>query len=251
MSSKNKTLLVGIIFSIILLLMFLIIKTFKPVILELDVKWIAVSILPLILSLILGGYIKSFKGFGFEVEANLQKEISTNFKLLPNIEVEKSPMLQKGLVDKLEKTPKEELDKIKRLTFIYGKKHYYGAGPVLEYLNSLSNLEYFEIVDEEGKFKYLLKLNSVLDSTIEIHNNIEKFIQSLEDQDLPYVYANHLESDTIRSNETTIEVYEKLKDSKLKVLPIVDSSKKMIGIIDLNKLALNIADKVIKLKKEN
>ena len=62
--------------SILLLSLFFILQIFAPNILKIDTKWLIVAGCPLLFALIGGGYIKTFKGFGIELETQLKTSIA-------------------------------------------------------------------------------------------------------------------------------------------------------------------------------
>ncbi len=58
----------SMVLSFILLLFFMLLKSYDTRMLALETKWILISALPVFIALLIGGYIKSFKGFGVEIE---------------------------------------------------------------------------------------------------------------------------------------------------------------------------------------
>ena len=67
---KKVTILKSGLASAFLLVLFIILQLLWPSVLSLDIKWIAVSLLPLIIGLFHNGLIKNVKAFGIELEVN-------------------------------------------------------------------------------------------------------------------------------------------------------------------------------------
>lgn len=252
MWKENKIIFLGFIFSLVLLITFFALQWFESNLLSLDTKWIAFSGLPILIALLIGGYIKSFKGFGIEVEANLNKPISKNYNLITKLESEEVPKYIKGSIREIQRLSSQQRRKIKRLTFIYGKKDYYGEEAINEYLNHLPNLEYIEITDSKRKFKYLLPIQILKEGGDNLNWETEhRFIKALENRNIPSEYPNLFESKTVKSDEPVFEVYKKLKITYPKTIPIVNTNNEMIGLVDYYKVAIQIADEIVDLKNKS
>ncbi|ODB92812.1 hypothetical protein A3197_20795 [Candidatus Thiodiazotropha endoloripes] len=65
--SHHTALVIGAIVSIVLLATFLLFQYNESNVLKLESRWLLVAGVPLLAALIVGGYIKSFKGFGVEL----------------------------------------------------------------------------------------------------------------------------------------------------------------------------------------
>ena len=75
-SPKRHPLGTGIAISILALMFLVIAAIEKWSFLELGAHWLAVAILPLLVGLLVGGYISSFKGFGIEFEAAVKRVVA-------------------------------------------------------------------------------------------------------------------------------------------------------------------------------
>jgi hypothetical protein len=73
---RHQLLIISLAVSIIILSIFFVFQYYQLKVLLLDVKWIILSGTPILIGLFIGGYIKSFKGFGLELESNLTAPIS-------------------------------------------------------------------------------------------------------------------------------------------------------------------------------
>ncbi len=238
--------------SLFLLIVFLYLQYKDSKILLLDEKWILVSTIPLILGLLISNIIKSFKGFGIEIETVLNQKL--DYSLFNNVTPLEKPKLTKGSSDILRNLSPEKIKDIKRIQFIYKQKDYYDAQIVLNYFNKLKNLQYIEIINEEGYFKSLLNINQIYkkDSN-ENYQKIQAFIRSIENGTVLFDY--NCITDTISKNDNLLIVYQKFQNftesSNLfnQILPVL-KDRKMIGTISRCKVTDNIA-KIISDKKQH
>ena len=73
---EHTVMSVGAIVSLLMLSAFFFFQYQQASILKLASRWLIASGVPLLAALFVGGYIKSFKGFGVELEASLHKPVS-------------------------------------------------------------------------------------------------------------------------------------------------------------------------------
>ena len=92
--------------------------------LTIDSKWLLISGLPILIALIVGGYIHKFKGFGIELETSLKNPIG-QVNLIATDVLESISGRDKGSISSVEKLPSSELIKYHRLSFVNGKRNYY------------------------------------------------------------------------------------------------------------------------------
>lgn len=255
---QNKTLLiVSICVSAILLLTFMILQAYDLKSLNLDVKWVIVCGIPILLALFIGGYIKTFKGFGVELEADLNEPLPRN--LISETDMMPSPAIAKSSINTLNEMQASEKRKINRLSFVYGRKDFYDEYAVVEYIRILEKLRFIEITDDDGLFLYLLPIGNVLrysNGRVEVNvqdSLIFELIRSIENENIELQYPK-LVSQFVSTSDSTIAAYKKVKlSSQNKVisqreeaLPVVDKNGRMIGIIYLNRIEANIAAEVAK-----
>jgi hypothetical protein len=258
MKPKTKTIVISTLISIGLLILFLIVNLLNSDFLNLDVKWIIVSGVPLLIGLILSGAIKNFKGFGLELETNLTEKVEID--LIAEVESYPTPELTKGSIELLHAMTPKAKHSIQRLQFIYGKKQYYDPDVVREYINALNNLRYIEIVDEYGKFVSLISAESFKEKRERwpagvANTRIMQLIHSIEEKNILNDFKNVITT-TIFKDDTLLQAYKKFNHTdqgKLlnsdKILPVVDSNYRMVGITRRCKLADKIAAQVLKSEK--
>lgn len=246
---RNKPLFRAILVSCFILLIFLILQQFEVKFLKLHYKWIIVSSIPILLALLIGGFLKTFKGFGIELEANLKEPLPIS--VVSETDAEPLPGFLKSDMYALDVMPEKEKRKINRLTFIYGKKRHYDEYASNSYLQSLKNLRFLEIVNEKGEFIYLIPKYLVFPKNnlndFEQYDNevIRKFIKAIENQNIEVTYVGVIK-DYVKISDSLIDAYKKIKiSSQNKItkrsmtttldegLPVVNIDNVMIGIIYL------------------
>jgi len=259
---SNKIIITGFI-SAGLLIIFFILQTLKSDILDLDVKWIIVSAIPLIIGLILSGIIKSFKGFGVELEINLSEKVE--LELIGKVECFPTTELTKQSIEYLLAMRDEEKNKIERLQLVSGKRGYYDSYAISEYMRHLGNLKFIEIIDKNGKFLALLGAglfrfrhrfeNTVIDYDGD-DQEIRKLIQSIERENYTNTFKRDIITESIQMNDSLVIAYKKFQNTKFTVglfrdqlLPVLDINDKMVGITSRIKLTEKIAQQVAKSEK--
>jgi hypothetical protein len=75
------SLILALAFSAILIGSFIYLKSKKPNLLEIETEWLALSMMPVLIVLLTGGYIYRFKGFGIEIETSLKEPIKNRIEL--------------------------------------------------------------------------------------------------------------------------------------------------------------------------
>ena len=88
----------GIAASAVLLVCLMVIRARWPELLDISSAWIGIAVLPIVVGLLAGGYVKTFKGFGIEVEAALAGSVTADLSAVsasdydPFAEAEESAM---------------------------------------------------------------------------------------------------------------------------------------------------------------
>lgn len=177
--SQHTALAIGAICSLVLLATFFWFQHDSSNILKLESRWLIAAGVPLLAALIVGGYIKSFKGFGVELEASLNKPV-TNIELSATEAMEQMDADEKRSISYLHQLQDSKKRKISRLVLVQGRRDYYRAHALQEYLNLLSGLRYFEIRNNEGKFIALLRVGIFKQDGYVNDNLLGEFIFVLE-----------------------------------------------------------------------
>lgn len=255
---KHTALLSGAILSAALIALFLYFRWKHYPFLDLDVKWLIVAGVPLLLSLFLGGYIKTFKGLGVELEANLKKELPLSGLIEKVPEIETIRSIKKGILADVDaNNPKN--DKYTLLQFSYlleNDPEKYFEYTITEYLNRLRNLKFIEIVNN-GKFNYIIPLSVFKDDNGNKSDKIKLLTDTLNnDEEINKAFPSAI-ADYVSENDTIIDAYRKLlrsyrdipDDYPIKLnyfLPVLDKGKHTVGVIYKQKLEARISEEVVK-----
>lgn len=244
--------------SVLLLSFFLILQISTPEILKIDTKWLIVAGLPLLFALIVGGYIKTFKGFGIELETQLKTSIAESELLTTDTLIE-LPEDEKQSHQYLARLTNEERNRIERLTFYTRRQNYYSDYVVRQYFEELPNLKYLEVRNKNGTFVCLLPINSlksrnnshrVIDHQFD-ENRIFEFIRSIEQDDITTQFTSEVITERVTETDPLIEILPKVRKQRLGVLGVVDNSGKLIGILNKNMVEAKIADEVLNARKRS
>ena len=241
---NHSELIFGIGLSTILLIVFFRLEAKDSHILLLDWKWIVVSAIPLIVALIIGGYIKSFKGFGVEFEATLKEQLS--FIDLPATGALSSiGQIEKGTMSDLDKMDNVARDKVNRLRFILGKRDYYNRDVIEEYLQRLHHLEYLEITDSNGMLVCLIPASIMLFGEDVLYEKIQPFINALQDRTITGVYDRDTINNYIYADTNIIEALATMRETNQEIAAVVNSKRIAVGVITLSDIEHHVATAVL------
>jgi hypothetical protein len=238
--------------SLLLLVIFFIFQYHNSNLLQLEPKWLILAGVPVLIGLFIGGYIKSFKGLGLELESNLKEPIP--LKLISPIDVIESKGIDKESLGRLHSLSEKEKDNINRLRFMYGIRGYYDPHIILEHYRQLKRLQFVEIIDKEGRFLFLYPFVRTVQADQDAKiKEVNEFIESIENksigkQDFEVV------TDYLTTEDNLLTAYRKIKKSLQSgrlfpgraVLPILNKEKQMIGVVDVSDLEKKIAQEVEK-----
>jgi hypothetical protein len=229
------------IFSILLLALFMFLQNMASGTLALDVKWIIVSAIPILITIIVGGYIKVFKGFGVELEMRIKEPIKSLDFVATDVYISLEG-ISKQTIAEIDRISIDRKLKITRLQFISNLRHYYESFAISVYMQELPNLEYFEIVGNHGQFICLLPINIFKRQN---ENELYSFISTLEDDRVLQVFGNSAITFTIGQNQSIIEVLETLRAHMLEVAVVQDDKGKVLGLIKTSDIEKRIATELL------
>jgi hypothetical protein len=249
--TRHRLLLISLLLSIGLLVTFLTFQYYELKVLNLDIKWIILSGIPILIGLFVGGYIKSFKGFGLELESNLKEPIPLS--VVSKIDMTDSPGINKQSLELLYNLTDTKRNKIYRLRFINGKSGYYDDYAIQEHYRVLSHLIYIEIVNTNGEFQYLIHSSKLRINNELNYERITQFIRAIETENIEKLFPDAI-SDFILTTDTIIDAYKKITKSHQskqlivtkEILPILNEKHRMIGTVDKQSLEKKITEEVIK-----
>ena len=240
---KCQTIPFSIFTSLLFLIMFLCFQYFDFNALKLDEKWIVVCCLPIIIGLVLKGYISKIKAFDIEVDIN---NINRNFSLIdydPNLITEKRHK------------PKVHENKSETLTFFIGRNIQYNAEHVKNYFNNIRSIKFIQIADRNCKFRYLLSAD-IFRSDINKTNLLVKFIMDGAIENNMFSQRINLIQDYINVGDNIIDAYKKFQcfqesyiGRKTSSLPILDCNHIMVGTINIQTLESKIINEAVRMYK--
>jgi hypothetical protein len=249
---EHKILALFSFFSIFLLTIFLTLQYFQFSGLKLDIKWLIISGIPILLGLFIGEYIKSFKGFGIEIETSLKSELPT--KLVSPISentIVDSKGINKNSLGYLLNLDPTERKKMSRIRFVFNRQGYYDFHVVSEYFRALNNLKYVEVVDENNVFKFLIPIGTFKIQGDISTSKIEDFLNQIENQTLSANFPSAITS-YVNHDDSLLDAYRKLtsKNEKLesvydKKLPVLNSDNNLIGLLSKIKVEEFISKEVL------
>lgn len=252
LDKRQKTLGIFSLLSVLLLIIFITFQYFEFSGLGLDERWLIVSGIPIIVGLFFGGYIKTFKGLGVEIEASLNKELPDDLiSSIAETTIVDTYGIAKETINELQNLNRQDIKEISRIRFILTRKGYYKSSVVDEYFRRLKKLKYVEIVDAENKFQFLIPIR-------EFKNNnniqlivIENFITQIDNETLNSNFPGAITA-FVNKSDSLLDAYRKLLSNTKKIeteedkkLPVLDSDHRLIGLLSKNKVEEYISKKVL------
>lgn len=252
MTKKEKILVWGALFSVVILVAFGILQEMGAKFLGLESQWIFISILPILIALFVGGYITRFSGFGFELEAALKEPVSTSIEISAQEAVVDVPGDEKQTYAYLESLSLEKRTAIRHLRFDYSRGGWYRAGDVRQYLLKLPELEFFEIRSKQDYFVCYLpadyfKLFGAPDEGSSIYmDRVEKFITALQNGNVLEEFRGIAISLTVRQSDDLLKVLKLMREEQVRMAAVVSESNRYLGVLFIEDVEKRIADAVLK-----
>ncbi len=207
------------------------------------------ALIPVVIALFAGGYIKSFKGLGIELEARL-KSPAVTLDLKATDALESVEGTEKDTLENLFRLPKHILKKFNRLNFVQGRAGYYNGYAVEEYLNNMPNLQYIEIKDETDSFICLLPVTILTGDTnltkcLPDDAKIQDFIAHLENETVQSGYAE-CAFPTFSQNDDLLRVYAALQENNADYGVLLTPERQLKGVVRKEDVQQRFADEVMK-----
>ncbi len=240
-----KTLITkGLFFSALLLLIFILLQLASFQGLELDIKWISVSFLPLLLALIFSGIIRTANAFGVEVELGLDTPVGAL-----ELTAKDAAYFQRS-ADKQDITYLRSLSALnrsetQRLAFVEGKKKYYDVWAIKEYIESFPNLVFIEITNKNRKFLYLLPIDIFKDCRQVIDTQIERLKIALENGTIEEQFASEVEDRRVFTTENILDTLTQIRRSRHRYIPVIDEAGFLVGVATKERIEEKIAEGVL------
>lgn len=246
--SKHTVLAIGAIVSISLLTVFLLFQYNDSNVLNLESRWLMVAGVPLLAALIVGGYIKSFKGFGVELEASLSKPV-TNIELAATEAMHEVVGDEKRSIHYLDRLSQRDRRSISRLVLVEGRVDYYQPTALETYLHELKGLKYIEIKNQQGQFVALISISEFKDGG-EINKNIlGEFIHILGQSQVLQQYSRSVMTTHITEETGLIEALKVMRRHRIQQLVVLDENGKFQGVLMSRSVEKRIVDNVLQAKE--
>lgn len=210
-------------------------------------------------ALVCGGYIHKFKGFGLELESKLQAPVAVLGLTVAHAAIT-MPGTEKENIRRLGESSGNELSDIKRLSFIMGKKDYYGQFAIIEYFKRLKHLEFVEVKRQTGAFVCLIPMSafkthreenrqSDIDYGEVYSSTVSRFITALEQETVLDEFHDVCILTTVRRSDGLINVLERLRSHNSEYAIVVSAEGKFSGVVTLRAIEKKIADDVLQTQK--
>jgi hypothetical protein len=244
MESRQKWLIAGSICSLVLIAILFFLQSRQSPILELETRWVAFATLPLLVALIVGGFIHKFKGFGIELETLLRNPVSAaNLVATDASEVVSGG--EKRSLRFLNRLTEDEILRFERLTFVERKTGYYDRGVIVEYLRRLHKLRYLEISRNDGRFVCLIPPSALMENERPSTQRIREFIEAVEKGTVVEAFRHYAITETVGTDESLIDVLPRVRSSRGGYLPVTSPENLLTGVITTEAVEKRIADEVL------
>ena len=200
--------------------------------------------MPLLAALLVGGYIKSFKGFGVELEASLSEPIST-VELTATEAMEELAGDEKQSLSYLRSISKSNLKKISRLIFYEGRRDYYRSHAIYRYLEQLVGLKYIEIRSASGRFVGLIPIQELKCERRSNGEHVTDFIENLEQSSISLRYQQVLISKSVHKRTELIESLKIMRRSNIRKLVVLDENETFVGVLLIKAVEKKIVEEVL------
>lgn len=242
--SQHTVLVIGAGVSTALLMILLLFQYNDSNILKLESRWLLVSGVPLLAALIVRGYIKSFKGFGVELEASLNKPV-TNIELLATEAMDVIIGDEKRNIDHLRELTSKDRKNISRLVLVQGRFDYYDPYVLHTYLRELKSLKYIEVRNQQGQFVALLPI-SEFKHGFEFNNNLlGEFINVLEQSLIFQRYSRSVTTVHVTEDTGIIESLKVMRRHKIQQVVVLDENRVFQGVLTAKSVEKRIVENVL------
>jgi hypothetical protein len=246
MKTRIIWLVSGIAISVALIVVFFLLHNANCDFLDLDTKWLIVAGVPILIALVGGGFIRSFKGFGIELETLLKDPVGeVSLTATATDALDEYLGDDKGYVDYLDQLTANQKARIQRLGFVSERRGYYGWKAVEEYLLKLPSLSHFEVKTFDSRFICLIPTRIVLTSGKPNEEKIGHFLKSLEDGKVREKYHVDAISASVTTNRSLVDILEEVRATREGFLPVVSKKGVLVGIVTTRAIEKRIADEVL------
>jgi hypothetical protein len=252
MKGKTKIIVIGACISIVFLLSFGYLQEKEAKFLSLSSQWLFISIMPVLVSLFVGGYITKLKGFGLELESALKESVSTSIDLKASDAIANILGDKKQSMFYLANMPREKALSIKWLVFELGRINYYTPNEIRKYLYELPNIEFLEVHTRIGQFicyipkSYFIKEGDTHKSDYFDLDKIQQFIYSIEESNVQEKFRGIAISVMVNSSDSLVQVLKVLREEQVNMAAVISEKSRYLGVIFSRDVERKVADAVLK-----
>ncbi len=246
---KKNVLPIATAMSVVMLIAFGVLQHQKAAFLDLPMQWLFIACFPTLVALFVGGHITRFKGFGVELESQLNKTPIASLDLTAKDAVADIPGDEKQSIGYLGQMSDEEADATRWLRFESGRTNYYTAHGIEQYLQRLRGLEFMEVLSGNGNFIAYLPIEEL--QTVEhgrarpSYEALQRFVEALEQDRVPEAFARKAITTQVQNGEGLISVLQKLRAQRVELAAVVSDDGRYMGAIRSSDIERRIADSVL------
>lgn len=232
--------------AILLILMILQVTYPKP--LGLETRWLVAATIPILIALVVGGYISRVKGPG-GIELFLAQPVS-NLTLTATSSLKTPRGMQKGSLQTLFQLTPDQAATIERLVMTEGVPDFYGAHALAQYIEALPSLQYIEIQSQNGKFIALISINEVknadfFDRDENLSRGVNRLIRAIETSSVVIEYGTSAITNTATNTSGIVEALKQMRKYSTDKLIILDSESKFKGLLLEKDLEERLVDLIL------
>lgn len=244
---KHKVLLAGAGISLGVLLTFLCLQQLGAAMMDLPPRWLLVSVVPLVIAAVAGGYVKTLKGFGVELEARLAEPVGSLVPEEVGLDLPGGPREDRAYLDTLSTAAKR---KITRLSIDQSKAPTCVPGVIETYLKDLKKVEYVEVRNGEGAFQCLIPAKALRKNRKPDATRIEQLAHALIENDVVNEFKDVAITRTVREDDDLVTALRALREAEEGLAAVVSETGRFRGIVETAGVERRLADDVLAARNE-
>lgn len=247
---KPGVLAAGVLGSLLFLIGLLVVQSRWPALLEIPSAWMGIAVLPLLLALLTGGYIRTFRGFGIEVEAALETAVADDVTAqaasdydpfseatdLAGDVTDAEMVLSKASMGRLHSLEPRERAAYQRLSFRQGYRGYHPFA-IEEHLQALPGVKWIEIDDPDGGFLGVIRREDLETG------DLQEFVSALEAGSALDRFPGILASEALGQDTPLRQVALAFRSGSREALPVT-RGRRLLGMIERTKVYERIGEAV-------
>lgn len=249
----------GSVLSLALLVVILIFNYHDPLTMTLPTHWFLISIIPLVVSLFIGGYITKISALGVDLEATLKTSTSTLYGMTreaisPELEADK------GKLGEFEQRALGERRRIRVLKFYVGGNQFYTPDAISGYFKHAPNLDFLLVISQNNTFICMLpkayfdnessQQNYLHDNDIGTEFNtvkINNFTKALKNNNVEDIFKEKCKLLALDGQTSLAVSLKQMRQSQINIAPVINSNGKYIGLVTSSDIERIIADSVLEI----